>query len=443
MDHHEVKQLMEKAYNESSSTERSDHDLPQHDTSSVEPSDATNSRANLTSDALNHVHSFLRNYRLDNATLSRFKHVLELFSGAHNFHNYGYKKGVTDPSAMRYINRFKTSDPFIVSSSSYKICEVSSIKENNSINANEKTSTSSSSSSSGANHESEWLLVEVVGKSFMHHQIRKMLATVVDFSRRKDTIMSKGVIQKLKEKAREIAKAKLKTKGNKSILDDVEEESDSNRLNDDNKDTLMSTFEGYRMKTSLLPAIGLYLDRAYFEEYNKVLKEKCNFKKDWLMRREKYDHSDNGNLAHIVSWKNKHEVKWEPEGDEDEMQVDDTSSVSMKERPKTDYEMTQNLKRKKISEALQEFKSTVVWPHIFKQAESSQDFVRWLDVMDHSPLDYSAEVVSKPISNKLRLDRKNLLLYENTEELVELTTQLNEEREKRRAANKRGKKKRK
>jgi len=429
MDHHEVKQLMEKACNKSFSTEPSDHALPEP-ISSVEPSDATNAtntRANLTSDALNHVHSLLRNYRLDNATLSRFKHVLELFSGAHNFHNYGYKKGVTDPSAMRYINRFKTSDPFIVSSSSHKVCEVASIKDSNSINAN---------------YESEWLLVEVVGKSFMHHQIRKMLATVVDFSRREDTIMSKGVIQKLKEKAREIAKAKLKTKGSKSILDEVEEESDSNRLNDDNKDTLMSTFEGYRMKTSLFPAVGLYLDRAYFEEYNKVLKEKCNFKKDWLMRREKYDHSDNGNLAHIVSWKNKHEVKWEPEG-EDEMQVDDTSSLAIKERPKTDYEMTQNLKRKKISEALQEFKSTVVWPHIFKQAESSQAFVRWLDVMDHSPLDYSAEVVPKPISNKLRLDRKNLLLYENTEELVELTTQLNEEREKRRAASQRGKKKRK
>lgn len=486
---------------------------------------------------------------------------------------------------MRYIHRFKVSNPFLVTRSNnkkmdedYKIVSISSNKSVSEVQIKDEEKEETKSS--------EWVLIEIIGKSFMNHQVRKMIATCIDFARRKDVILSKEVILKQQEKAREIAKLKLKTK--LTIQQQKLKLESENNLNNkslnvldiDNEATLKSTLDAYRIKVPMLPGIGLYLDRSSFKEYNQVLHEKSTWKKTLFMKNKKFnDTKDNFNQAHIKAWMNKHVVSWEESDilyeddneyksninttiksnmlldgrgsktvyidvrNEDEIQnkpclphpyvklplnsllkEDSKNIIPLSELPKekdtrivvfcqhgiragkakeilemkygftnvvngggindvisniqntqesetsnnqeevnkgvmrrmmqghvvkgegteegnvtnhyntTQYERTSYKRIRKVIENLKLYKSNVIWPHIFKH--SSYTFIKWMYDMHKDPLTYSVEHIPQPKSNKMRLDRNNLVVYENTEELLKLRANLTAEREKRRAANK-------
>ncbi|EFN89459.1 tRNA pseudouridine synthase A [Harpegnathos saltator] len=85
-------------------------------------------------------------YRLSIESLNRLNSILKLFEGTHNFHNFTSKTKPLDPRARRYIINFHCVDTFV---------------------------------SKGI----EFVVLEVKGQSFMLHQIRKMVATVIAVAR--------------------------------------------------------------------------------------------------------------------------------------------------------------------------------------------------------------------------------------------------------------------
>jgi tRNA pseudouridine38-40 synthase len=87
----------------------------------------------------------LKDYRVDDAALSAFRAGLNCFTGTHAFHNYTTGKSFEDANASRYIMSFTCDEPFL----------------------SEQTGV-------------QWVLVSVVGQSFLLNQIRKMIGTACE-----------------------------------------------------------------------------------------------------------------------------------------------------------------------------------------------------------------------------------------------------------------------
>ena len=83
-----------------------------------------------------------RPFVFDTAARDRVQNVLRNYCGTHNFHNYTVRVSPDDPAAMRYILSFDCSMPFVV----------------NGV---------------------EFVRTTVVGQSFMLHQIRKLIGTMI------------------------------------------------------------------------------------------------------------------------------------------------------------------------------------------------------------------------------------------------------------------------
>jgi tRNA pseudouridine38-40 synthase len=92
-----------------------------------------------------------RDFRISQEKLETFRKALEMYVGAHNYHNFTVGKKFEEESSTRYIISFKCSDPFI----------------RNGV---------------------EWLSLKIQGQAFMIHQIRKMIGFVVMLLRTDTTI---------------------------------------------------------------------------------------------------------------------------------------------------------------------------------------------------------------------------------------------------------------
>ncbi|EGG25016.1 tRNA pseudouridylate synthase [Cavenderia fasciculata] len=86
-------------------------------------------------------------YKFDETERSRVNSMLAMFLGTHKFHNYTSRKDSGDPSAKRTMSLFQCSEPFVMEGI-------------------------------------EFVSINIIGGSFMLHQIRKMIGFVMSVMRR-------------------------------------------------------------------------------------------------------------------------------------------------------------------------------------------------------------------------------------------------------------------
>ncbi|GJZ34815.1 pseudouridine synthase, catalytic domain-containing protein, partial [Tanacetum coccineum] len=127
----------------------------------------------------------------------RFNKILKQYEGTHNFHNFTTRTKAADPSAKRYIISFNANTTVTVDGIEFVKCEV-------------------------------------VGQSFMLHQIRKMIGVAV-------AIMRNCAPESLMESALQQEYGRLGT--NKGSWD-------------------------VRINVPTAPEVGLYLDECFFSSYN-------------------------------------------------------------------------------------------------------------------------------------------------------------------------------
>lgn len=127
-----------------------------------------------------------RKIRVDTDALDKLKEALGTYEGTHKFHNYTSGKTFNDANASRYILSFTVQDPVV------------------------------------DKHGMEWIPCQVVGQSFLLHQIRKMMSMAMDAAR-----------------------------GSSST------------------DIMKQSFTDKYMNVNTAPAQGLFLDMSYFESFNR------------------------------------------------------------------------------------------------------------------------------------------------------------------------------
>jgi len=111
----------------------------------------TTLRANIfTKEEIQKLQSKLTSYRLPQSKLDNFQKVLQTYKGTHSFHNYTNRKKPGDASCKRYILSFDVI-PAQTQISPYD--------------------------------NSQWIVTQVVGQSFLLHQIRKMISMAIDVCR--------------------------------------------------------------------------------------------------------------------------------------------------------------------------------------------------------------------------------------------------------------------
>jgi tRNA pseudouridine38-40 synthase len=99
----------------------------------------------LTRERLQSCHSQAKQFRIDSTRLELLRFVLKQYEGTKLYHNYTTGKHPSDPSAKRFIISFDCSDPFL-----------------------------------DGVHGQEWVLLSVVGQSFLLNQIRRMVSMAIE-----------------------------------------------------------------------------------------------------------------------------------------------------------------------------------------------------------------------------------------------------------------------
>ncbi|KAM9994776.1 hypothetical protein ACTFIY_000971 [Dictyostelium cf. discoideum] len=137
-------------------------------------------------------------WKFTSDTLSILNKVLSFYLGNHRFHNYTSRKESNDVSVFRKIHSFVCSEPFVLEGV-------------------------------------EMVSINVVGESFMLHQIRKMIGCLISFIR-------------------------------KGMFEDCETR---DQAFDQIKAYINSTFEHTPLNLPMAPGAGLLLDYCIFNEWNK------------------------------------------------------------------------------------------------------------------------------------------------------------------------------
>jgi tRNA pseudouridine38-40 synthase len=101
----------------------------------------------LAGKSLSLVRDFIKSFRITDVMLALLKQALGRYVGTNNYHNFTSGKSFKDANSLRYIISFDCSDPFIAPSGV------------------------------------EYVLLSVVGQSFLLNQIRKMIAMAIEVAR--------------------------------------------------------------------------------------------------------------------------------------------------------------------------------------------------------------------------------------------------------------------
>jgi tRNA pseudouridine38-40 synthase len=176
----------------------------------------------LSADEIQRVKSHLRDHRASPNQLKCLREALQAYEGTHYFHNYSKGVKSSEGRAQRYVVSFVVEDPVLF----------------------ESTDGSGST---------EWIPTQVIGQSFLLHQIRKMISMAVDVARGAATMQ---VLER----------------------------------------ALSRDFE---VNLNVAPAQGLYLDMSFYEAYNNRIPADYDVL-EW---------SDEGNRAVYERWKSfRHDV---------------------------------------------------------------------------------------------------------------------------------------
>lgn len=130
-------------------------------------------------------------YRVPNEKLEKLATLLKMYEGTKSFHNFTSRKEYLDPSSKRYIISFECGQPFVP--------EIDSTDPNT----------------------IEFVVLKVKGQSFMLHQIRKMVGSVL------------AVMRNLTVSA-----------------------------------TIRRAFTEARLDLPMAPGLGLVLDQVHYDRYN-------------------------------------------------------------------------------------------------------------------------------------------------------------------------------
>lgn len=174
--HKVVNDLLEKAYSEQGPVVGAGYEGGY-----VDPSTSRS----LGCEFLQKVRPDLINYRVNTETLELLRNALKQYEGTRSYHNFTTGKDATEANSKRFIISFTCGEPFIASTGV------------------------------------EWVLLSVVGQSFLLNQIRNMVGLAVDICRGKAT------------------------------------ESDQ-----------LACFTESKVNIPMAPALGLYLNDIFFEGYN-------------------------------------------------------------------------------------------------------------------------------------------------------------------------------
>ena len=109
----------------------------------------------------------LKAFRVDSTRIGILRDALKCYEGTHSYHNFTTGKHPTDANSKRYIISFTCGEPFVDLGS-----------------------------------DSEWVLLSVVGQSFLLNQIRKMIGLATEVTNGQVPIsMMKDALSKQKVRA--------------------------------------------------------------------------------------------------------------------------------------------------------------------------------------------------------------------------------------------------
>jgi hypothetical protein len=250
---------------------------------------------------------------------------------------------------LRYIYSFTVSEPFLVSKESESSNEFSVHYDTTSHEDDVQTNT-------------EWVQIEVVGQSFLLHQIRKMVATATDFARRKNTDP---------------------TSSSSSSSDGVSNDD----LSQESIAAIQQSLEPCKVKTTMVPGLGLYLDRPFFCDYNSALKR--------LPPRPQGGVATNVNAAGDVPAATVASSNSEdPTAAAATATASATASATAGGKEEDEERRELFWEEGEISETLKQFKATVIWPHIFQHSYHDGTFSTWLNTLDCYPNSYTPEAAA-------------------------------------------------
>ena len=107
-----------------------------------------NGKKSLGRAGLDAIYHTLKDHRASADAIAKLREALKMYEGTHAYHNFTTGKHPDDSNAKRYIVSFDCAEPFVDHSSGV-----------------------------------EWVLLSVLGQSFLLNQIRKMVAMAVEVAR--------------------------------------------------------------------------------------------------------------------------------------------------------------------------------------------------------------------------------------------------------------------
>lgn len=283
------------------------------------------------------VRQELLSYRIDDEKLALLRKSLQKYEGTHRYHNFTTGKTYNDPESKRHMLSFEASDPFI-----------------------------------DTNNGGEWVMLSVVGQSFLLNQIRKMVTLAVEIARgnAEEGLFEDAVSQK-------------------------------------------------QVDIAMSPGLGLYLDELYFDGYNmkqrqqsvceKKALEKALLKEQERSKDKQGDTSSLGNEAIEMDGdkEDTESLRKKPRlqlDDDDKLVLSVAEQRSSDELQKGDNDADEPTEKEVIEWSLQAeiklmldgFAMDTIRPHVYHEEASSLQFLYFLDYLRAFPPKYSVTAKERP-----------------------------------------------